>query len=189
MRFSAALLAGGKSSRMGRDKAFVEMGGVALWRRQLAILRQLSPDELFISGPPHRDWMEDGLHVVADAEENVGPLAGIVAGLRQCSSELLLVLAIDLPNMTTNFYRSLLELSNDGRGVIPRRQQRFEPLAAIYPIGSLTLAEEELREGNYSMQNFVARAVSKGLVTEHVVSRDEEPLFRNINTSEDLMTL
>src|SRR6266704_1401079 len=138
MRFSAALLAGGKSSRMGRDKAFIEMDGVALWRRQLAILGQLSPDELFISGPPHRDWMDDGLHVVADAEENVGPLAGIVAGLRQCSSELLLVLAIDLPNMTANFYRSLLELSNDGRGAVPRRQQ-FEPLAAIYPIGSLTL--------------------------------------------------
>ena len=176
MCFSAALLAGGKSSRMGRDKAFIEIGGVALWRRQLAILRQLSPDELFISGPPHRDWMEDGLRVVADAE-------------RQCSSLLLLVLAIDLPNMTANFCRSLLELSNDGRGVVPRRQQRFEPLAAIYPIGSLTLAEEALREGNYSMQNFVARALSKGLVTEHVISQDEEPLFRNINTSEDLLTL
>jgi molybdopterin-guanine dinucleotide biosynthesis protein A len=189
MHFSAALLAGGKSLRMGRDKAFIEMDGVALWRRQLAILRQLSPDELFISGPPHREWMEEGSHVVADAEENVGPLAGIVAGLRQCSSPLLLVLAIDLPNMTANFCRSLLELSNDGRGIVPRRQQRFEPLAAIYPIGSLTLAEEELREGNYSMQNFVARALSKGLVTEHVISQDEEPLFRNINTSEDLLTL
>ena len=174
---------------MGRDKAFIEMGGVALWRRQLAILRQLFPEDLFISGPPHHDWLEEGLRVVADAEEHVGPLAGIVAGLRQCSGELLLVLAIDLPNMTANFYRSLLELSNDGRGAVPRRQQRFEPLAAIYPIGSLTLAEEELREGNYSMQDFVARAVSKGLVTEHVISQDEEPLFRNINTSEDLLTL
>jgi molybdopterin-guanine dinucleotide biosynthesis protein A len=188
MRFSAALLAGGKSSRMGRDKAFIEMDGVALWRRQLAILRQLSPDELFISGPPHRDWMDEGLRGVTDAEENVGPLAGVVAGLRQCSSPLLLVLAIDLPNMTANFCRSLLELSNDGRGVVPRRQ-RFEPLAAIYPVGSLTLAEEALREGNYSMQNFVARALSKGLITEHVISQDEEPLFRNINTSEDLLTL
>jgi molybdopterin-guanine dinucleotide biosynthesis protein A len=189
MHFSAALLAGGKSLRMGHDKAFIKLDGVALWRRQLAILHQLSPDELFISGPPHRDWMEDGLRVVADAEENVGPLAGVVAALRQCSSPLLLILAVDLPNMTANFCRSLLELSNDGRGAVPRRQQRFEPLTAIYPIGSLTMAEEELREGNYSMQNFVARALSKGLVTEHVISQDEEPLFRNINTSEDLLTL
>ena len=39
------------------------------------------------------------------------------------------------------------------------------------------------------MQNFVARALSKGLATEHVISQDEEPLFRNVNTSEDLLTL
>ena len=51
MRCSAVLLAGGKSSRMGRDKAFLEIEGEPLWQRQLATLRRLAPEQLMISGP------------------------------------------------------------------------------------------------------------------------------------------
>ena len=51
MNFSAALLAGGRSSRMGRDKAFLEIDGVPLWQRQLQTLRELGPSETFLAGP------------------------------------------------------------------------------------------------------------------------------------------
>jgi molybdopterin-guanine dinucleotide biosynthesis protein A len=114
MHFSAALLAGGKSSRMGRDKAFIEMNGVALWRRQLAILRQLSGRTLFLAATSRLD----GGRITRGRRRRrkCWTTGGVVAALRQCSSPLLLILAVDLPNMTANFCRSLLELSNDGRG-------------------------------------------------------------------------
>ena len=64
MRFSAVLLAGGKSSRMGSDKAFLEIEGEPLWQRQLATLRGLSPGQLMISGPRREEW--DEYEIVTD---------------------------------------------------------------------------------------------------------------------------
>ena len=64
MRCSAVLLAGGRSSRMGQDKAFLEIAGQMLWRRQIETLRALSPEQLMISGPPREAWGE--FEIVAD---------------------------------------------------------------------------------------------------------------------------
>src|SRR2546428_9892635 len=97
MKFSAVLLAGGQSTRMGRDKAGIVLDGIPLWQRQFEILRELRPHEIFISGPPRKEW--SGLEVVADETPDAGPLAGLVASLRRCRSPLLLVLAVDLPRM------------------------------------------------------------------------------------------
>ena len=85
MRCSAVLLAGGKSSRMGRDKALLEIDGEPLWRRQLATLRALEPEQLMVSGPPRGEG-----ETVADEIEDAGPLGGVAAALpnarRRCSS-------------------------------------------------------------------------------------------------------
>src|SRR5207302_334798 len=107
--FSAVLLAGGKSTRMGRDKAFLKVGGVELWHRQLELLTALKPDELFISGPSRSEWNGVGAEVIEDAVENAGPLAGIAASLQRCASPLLLVLAVDLIAMSSVYLRQMLE--------------------------------------------------------------------------------
>ena len=64
---------------MGRDKAFVEIDGVPLWRRQLQLLEELLPHELFIAGPAHDEWQQTNCIIIPDAEPDAGPLAGIVA--------------------------------------------------------------------------------------------------------------
>ncbi|HEX3817495.1 MAG TPA: molybdenum cofactor guanylyltransferase, partial [Chthoniobacterales bacterium] len=119
---------------MGRDKALLEYEGEALWRRQEATLRQLEPEEVLISGPPR-----DGRLTIADEFGNTGPLSGIATALRRCSAPLLVVLAVDLPRMTSEFLRSLLALSDHGKGVVPRCEKFFEPLAAIYPKACFSL--------------------------------------------------
>ena len=91
-----------------------------------------------------------------------------------------LLLAMDPPDMTANFWSfTCLTFSTMVAGS-SSSPARFEPLAAIYPIGSLTLAE-----GHYGRKlfdaNFVARALSKGLVTEHVISQMKNRSFLNIN--------
>ena len=184
--FSAVLLAGGTSSRMGRDKAFIEIDGVPLWQRQLQILRQLEPHEMFIAGPAHADWIDACDAIVPDARDGVGPLAALVASLRRCSTPLLLTLAVDLPGMTTDYLRDLLTSCSDGIGLIPRLAGRFEPLAAVYPVSALPLAESCMQSRDYSLQRFAARCVSEGFARVKQIELSEEPFFLNMNTPEDL---
>ena len=98
----------------------------------------------------------------------------------------LVVLAIDLPEMTADFLRSLLQLCGERKGVVPYRPDRFEPLAAIYSVGCAALAEAALRAGDFSMQRFVRRAWERNLLLERAISDGETVLFANLNTPADL---
>ncbi|MFL6530436.1 MAG: molybdenum cofactor guanylyltransferase [Chthoniobacterales bacterium] len=176
-RFSALLLAGGKSRRMQRDKTLIEIDGEPMWRRQLRILRSLEPNELFIAGP----FCEHSCVTLADAESACGPLGGVVAGLRHCSTPLLLVLAVDLPRMTSRYLQELI-----GYGcVVPEGQ----PLCAIYPVTAFAIAERCLATGNYSMQEFALQCADAGLVRQIKIDPKDEDLFLNMNTPEDLLAL
>ena len=174
---------------MGTDKAFVGVGGVPLWRRQLQTLEDLSPQEIFLAGPPHPEWQEADCIIIPDAGPNAGPLAGIVAALQRCSAPLLLVIAIDLPNITTDYLRQLLDWCASETGVAPASPDRFEPLAAVYPRRALPLAQSCLASRELSLQRFAARCVAEGLIVQKEITPDERPLFLNMNTPEDLMML
>lgn len=184
MLFSAVLLAGGKSSRMGQDKAFLEIAGEPLWRRQVETLARLSPARLIISGPTRAEW--SAYENIPDQHANGGPLAGFASAWQNCRTPHLLVLAVDLPGMTTEYLGSLLKRCTEGRGVVPQRDGRFEPLAAIYPAACLSLAEQNLKTGDCSMQTLVRRALKENLLVERFVSEAEASLFFNLNTPADL---
>jgi molybdopterin-guanine dinucleotide biosynthesis protein A len=183
MRHSAVLLAGGKSSRMGHDKASLEIAGQPLWRRQIETLRALTPEQLMISGPPREAWRE--FEIVADVIAGAGPLAGVATALRKCSSSHLVVLAVDLPAMSADFLRSLLVRCNEDQGVVPRSSHGFEPLAAVYPVRCVALAATNLMSRDFSMESFVRGALRKNLVRAHTISPLEEHLFANLNTPTD----
>lgn len=163
---------------MGRDKAFLEIAGEPLWRRQLETLQKLSPEQLMISGPPNDEWRE--YEIVADEIAGAGPLAGVTSALRQCTAPRLVVLAVDLPRMTADFLRSL------GPAGVPRGPEGFEPLAAVYPVTCLAPALQALRKGDFSMRNFVRKAIDEGLLVEREIGAAESPLFSNLNTPADL---
>ena len=172
---------------MGADKAFIEIEGVPLWRRQLQVLEQLGPLELFIAGPAHDEWQETNCIIIPDAEPNAGPLAGITAALRRCSAPLLLVIAIDLPKMTGRYLRELLNSCDGDTGVVPSYGDRKEPLAAVYPTRALPLAELCLASRDLSVQRFAARCVTEGFAVERTIATEERPLFLNMNTPDDLV--
>ena len=180
MRCSAVLLAGGKSSRMGCDKALLEIDGAPLWRRQLATLRALAPEQLLVSGPSRGEG-----ETVADEIAGAGPLGGVAAALHRCSAPLLVVLAVDLPEMTAAFLHGLLMLCRDGGGVVTRGPDFFEPLAAVYPKVAQALAWEQLQRGEFSMQRFVAAALREKLVVARKRQPEEDALFTNFNTPAD----
>lgn len=174
---------------MGEDKAFIELNGVPLWRRQLQILQELAPRELFIAGPPHEEWRGEGHLIIPDAQRNAGPLGGLVAALRRCSAPLLLTLAVDLPHMTSDYLRDLIAGCSRTRGIIPRAREHFETVAAVYPTSALPLAEMCLMSDKTSLQSFAARSLFEDLVTASEIGAEDKPLFLNINTPEDLSSV
>ena len=145
---------------MGRDKRLLvidwEGEPVPLWKRQLNVLRQLKPFELLVSGSPDLEYPPDA-KVVPDRIENAGPLAGIVSCLEAAKSELLLVLAVDLPNMNSEYLKTLVQGSAPGCGVVPAIAQAVEPVVAVYPVEAATLAITWLEQGERSVQTFARR--------------------------------
>jgi len=183
MHCSAVLLAGGKSTRMGRDKAWLDFEGELLWRRQLNTLLGLSPEQLMIAGPPREEW--SGYEVIADIMANAGPLAGVAGALRRCATSHLVVLAIDLPNVAADFLRALLVECTAKQGIVPRSSAGFEPLAAVYPAGCAALAMHLLGRGEYSMQQFVQLAIAQEQMCPREIAPNESELFLNLNTPAD----
>ena len=185
--FSAVLLAGGKSVRMGRDKAGIEIGGLRLWEHQLATLRATGAAHLFISGRLDGPYAESELEVVTDETPGLGPLSGIAAALRHARHDMLLVLAIDLPAMPAGYLRALVEESTArGCGIVPQGGEWAEPLAAIYPRACVPLVEQALLSGDRSMQRFVREAAERGLIALRPIEPGERAFFMNVNREEDV---
>ncbi len=181
--FAAVLLAGGRSTRMGRDKATLLIDGQQLWQRQLDKLRALRPRELFISGRRDGPYAGAGCEIIEDAVPDLGPLGGVAAALSRAESPLVLVLAVDLPAMTVEFLSDLLRA---GRSVVPQNADYFEPLAAVYPASALPIAAALLEQADRSMQRFVRRLIADDLTVNRPLTATDQRLFQNVNQVRDL---
>ena len=187
--FTAALLAGGKSSRMGQDKAYlpVMLGCVSmpLWERQLAVLKSIAPEKLVISGPRKQGYPES-VTVLPDEWNGIGPLGGIATCLRRSGSANLLVLAIDMPEIQPGFLKKLLARSEPGCGVVPIHDNRFEPLIGVYPRAAFECALDQIKERDYVLQHFIDKLLKKRLMTGYEVQLSERNQLKNWNTPDDL---
>jgi molybdopterin-guanine dinucleotide biosynthesis protein A len=183
--FSAVLLAGGASARMGYPKALLSLGGVPLWRRQVDLLAGLGPAELLVSAGLDWDPGAGPWAVVRDRVPGLGPLGGIGAALGAMSTDLLLVLAIDMPSMTAGFLGSLVAAAGPA-GVVPADGGLYQGLAAVYPRSVGATLEEALGGEDRSLQHFIGRALQRGLVAARPVAEAERPLFANVNRPSDL---
>ena len=185
--FSAVLLAGGKSSRMGRDKAGIVIDAQPLWQRQLSTLIATEAAEIFISGRLDGPYAETELEIVTDEAPGLGPLSGLAAALRHARHDVLLVLAIDLPAMPADYLRGLLdESAARGCGIVPHGEAWPEPLAAVYSRACVPLVEQALLSPDRSMQRFIREAVERGLIAFRPIESGERRFFINVNSEADL---
>jgi molybdopterin-guanine dinucleotide biosynthesis protein A len=183
--FTAVLLAGGDSSRMGRPKALLDYRGVPLWKWQADKLLALAPAELLISTRPDLPLERGPWKIIHDQETGRGPLAGIAAALRAASSDFLIVLAVDMPAITAEFLQKLKDLAGP-RGVVPQLDGHYQGLAAIYPTRVCTILQRVLSSGDRSVQRVVRLALAAELVTAYRVGEDEREFFKNLNRPSDL---
>jgi molybdopterin-guanine dinucleotide biosynthesis protein A len=184
--FSGVILAGGRSSRMGTDKALLEIDGQQLWRRQYDLLAQAGASEHFVSVRPEQDWLPNAIKRVDDKTADCGPLAGLVAVAEQVNGTHLIVLAVDLPRLPLVWLTRLQAICQSGRGAVGVGSGgRFEPLAAIYPAEIFPLMREALKSGELSLQRLLSSACVAGLMREQAIQESELSWFENWNTPAD----
>lgn len=186
MNLGAVILAGGGSRRMGRDKAWLEIGGRSLILRAVSMVRELGLAEIFISGRAGVDYSALGCPVLRDRVPGSGPLGGIEAALEVVQAPLLLVLAVDLPNMTTAFLGRLAGQCDPLTGVVPQLAGALEPLAAIYPRRCGAILRRRLAEDRRSAREFAKACVLERAVQIVDVQPQEAPYFANWNAVSDI---
>ena len=184
--FSAALLVGGHSRRMGRDKALLpHPAGGLFWQRQLAVLEALRPREILWSGPA-RPGRPETVRELLDRELDAGPLGGIVTCLEAMRTEVLLVLAVDLVQITSALLQRLLGQSTPACGAVVTLDSLYEPLAAVYPRAIQPLAAEHVAARRLALQDLLRAAEDRGLMRSIPFGANEREQFRNFNEPGDL---
>ena len=180
------ILAGGKSTRMGRDKVFVSLDGKTLLARALEVGRLVTADVRIVG-----DAAKFGAFapVVEDVFRECGPLGGIHAALRASAAELNLMLAVDLPFVS----RALLEYlitrarSADAIVTVARAGGGWQPLCAIYRREFVDVAEKALRQGRYKIDSLFDAPRTQAIEEDELKGRGfSAKMFRNLNTLEEL---
>jgi molybdopterin-guanine dinucleotide biosynthesis protein A len=182
---SGYVIAGGKSSRMGEDKAFVNFGGQTLLQRALTAMGAVC-DRVAIVGEPTK--FENYALAVADIFAECGPLGGIHAALRHSSAELNLMLAVDMPFVSSELLAFLLKAAEGNAATItvPRVGNGFQPLCAVYRRDFASVAEQALRAGKYKIDAaFSGVSVRVIEEVELAVAGFSEQSFFNLNTPQD----
>ena len=186
MELSAVILAGGESRRMGRDKAWVRLGGRPLLELAVEKVRRIGVREVFISGRPGADYSALNCPVLLDREPGFGPLGGIERALSVASSSLVFVLAVDMPHLTTSILRTISDRVDQYTGALPILRGEVEPLAAIYPKRCHAFASEALARSRRSARDFARVCLRERTVhVVHVAAKDASS-FANLNSPSDL---
>ncbi len=180
------ILAGGQSSRMGRDKALLEFGGVPLLVRTARLLEPRVA-AVTVIGPAER-YAALGLRVVPDDHPGLGPLGGLATALRISRSEWNLVVGCDLPYLTGMWLDWLIARAVDSLAdaVVPESARGLEPLCAMYRGRCAgVLADALARDVRKLTDAVAALAMEKIPAAQWKAFDSSGALFRNMNTSAD----
>jgi molybdenum cofactor guanylyltransferase len=184
---TAFILTGGKSTRMGTDKAFVTLDGRTLLARALDAARSVTPNVRIVGDPARFASFSP---TVADVFPGCGPLGGIHAALRASETDLNSILAVDLPFVSPALLQFLIARAKDSEAstvTVPRAAHGLQPLCAIYRRDFADLAEKALRAGRYKIDALFDEAGTQVITERDLQSAGFPPqVFRNLNTPEDL---
>lgn len=185
----AVILAGGKSRRMGFNKALLDVEGRSLIQILADRVRPLA-SQAVISSNDDNAYRFLNLPVIPDLYQNCGPLAGVHAAMLWLDCPLYIVLACDLPNLQPSHIRRLLDLVGGYDAAIPRTGDGLaHPLSAVYRRTCLPVIENSLRQGAHKViETFLGNALQIRWVSPDE-GRFKDTDLANINTPEDLQRL
>lgn len=185
--FEVAVLAGGRSARMGRDKAALALGGRTLLARQVALAWALGPAAVWVSGRAQAELGDLSARGLPDDAPGLGPLGGVATVLGRVRAPHVLVVAVDMPALTAALLGRLLARRRAGVGAVPRTRRGWEPAAAVYPRALAPAATAALAAGRRALRGLVEDGVRAGRLVALEVGADEERALRSWNTPEDVL--
>jgi molybdopterin-guanine dinucleotide biosynthesis protein A len=182
---TGVVLAGGKSRRMGRDKAFLPFGQGVLIERVIAVLRRVTDEVLLITNTPEQ-YRRFGLPMFADVIPEAGSLGGIYTGLVYANTPYSLCLACDMPFVKPEFLRVLCDMAPEADVVIPRNADDFQPLCAVYSQRCRGPIKHCLDEGRLKITGFFGQVRVRVIEGEELTRHDpQDVMFFNANTPEE----
>ncbi|MGQ9812895.1 MAG: molybdenum cofactor guanylyltransferase [Dissulfurimicrobium sp.] len=186
---TAAVLAGGKSSRFGSNKA------LASWRNGNVIdavtsaIRAIS-DELFIVTNEPAAYKYMGLPIIKDDVINAGPIGGLLTALKNARGNRVFIAACDMPLLNSGLIQWMWDIETLATVVIPRTANGLEPLHAIYHRSLIPLLEHSIRHNQLSLQRFLA-GVSRYEISSKDITKfcPDFSCLKSANTKNELETL
>jgi molybdopterin-guanine dinucleotide biosynthesis protein A len=184
---SGFVLAGGKSTRMGQDKATLTLNGRTLLEHALAVLRTICRDVAVLGSYERYGTLAP---VYEDIHPGCGPLGGIHAALTSSQTRFNLIIAVDTPFLVPDFLSYLVERAVESEAVVisPEINDFMQPLCTVYSLDFLPIAERALRNGSYKITPLFPRDNKTLVIKESELRRFGfgSGMFENLNTPEDL---
>lgn len=183
---TAIILAGGKSRRMGFEKAFIEIEGTPLIKRQLKLLKRLFRKIIIVTNNPDKYKLK-GLRIIQDIIPDCGPLGGIYSGLIASDTFYNFVVASDMPFINLPLIKYMISQKHGFDVVVPRTKIGHEALFAIYSKNCLPTIYKVFNTNNFRVRKIFDKVRLKE-VSEGQIKKfgDPEVLFMNINRPNDL---
>ena len=184
---SGIILAGGKSSRYGRNKALVEINGVRLIERVIRVMEPLFERLIIITNTP-QDYAYLKLPMVEDLIKGLGPLGGLFTGLQTMSDDAGFFVACDMPFLSGELIRHMVEVMEDFDAVVPKVDWKIEALHAIYTKHCIPAIKALIDNKEYQVIKFFQSVRVRYLNEEEILDFDPEMRsFFNINRPEELL--
>ena len=184
------ILSGGKSVRMGRDKAFIEIDGIPIIQRIYNIFEKLF-NEIIIVTNQKELYSDFKAKIVSDLIINHGALGGLYTGLFFSSNPYSFSVACDMPFLKESMIHYLIKQANEYDVIVPRTEDGLQPLHAIYSKGCLEPIKKMIGMGKYKIIDFYPLVETKIIEESEFISLDinlklMRESFININTPEEL---
>lgn len=183
---TVAIQAGGKSSRMGTDKSFVNFRGRSLIETVIDRVAGLGDELLLVTNRPEA-YAHLGLRMVGDLYPDHGPLGGIHTAIAHAAKPHILVIACDMPWLVPDLLNYMIQLRNTADVIVPRWDKYPEPLHAIYSRACLPAIEAKLDAQELKITGFFGRVSVRFVEREEIARFDPDGRsFVNLNTPDEL---
>jgi molybdopterin-guanine dinucleotide biosynthesis protein A len=183
---TGVILSGGKSTRMGTDKAFLEIEGKRLIDRITLMFRDIFREVILVTNTP-LDYLDQDCIITSDIFKNKGALGGIYTGLFYASHDHVFVSACDMPFLNRSFIEHMIGCADRYDIVVPEPPDGLQPLHAIYSKKCLNPIKKLMDTGNLKITGFYKGLRTMVIPEEDIKTFDpKRKMFMNINTREDL---
>ncbi len=181
------ILSGGKNSRMGVNKAFLEINGVRLIDHILSVYRKIFSEIIIVTNEPLAYTEFPDTMIVTDIYKGKGSLGGIYTGLFYARNDYAFVAACDMPSLNIDFILFMMEQIGNYEIVVPELPEGFQALHAIYSRRCLPAIQKMILADKLKISGLF-KDVRSSKITEDKIKpfNQDGRLFLNLNTPEDL---